>query len=113
SYNKSKQKKKTLLFKISKEQKKEWFQGIVMVGETIFVLSGKNKVTDKKILSLYTKGGKFLKTFNIIAPKTHHKKDKWELEGLSFENGVLYTTINTNISNKKRKYLLQLMKVSK
>jgi hypothetical protein len=104
-------------FPILNEQKKIWFQGIVMYGDTIFTLSGKNTVFDKKILAIYTKKGLLLDKYYIeakdITPRVYTSNDQWELEGLTFRDQKIYTTINSFVDGKYSKELLEILTLKK
>ena len=104
-------------FPILNEQKKIWFQGIVMYGDTIFTLSGKNTIFDKKILAIYTKKGLLLDKYYIeakdITPRVYTSNDRWELEGLTFRDQKIYTTINSFVDGKYSKELLEILTLKK
>ena len=84
-------------FILSKKQreKRQWKQGITVKNGYIYVLTGASKINDKKYLYIYDFYGKEVKHFEIKAGKdlAIKEKGKWELEGLTFKNNSLYTTV--------------------
>jgi len=102
-------------FVLSKKQreKSQWLQGLAMKENYIYALSGDNTLKGKKYLYIYDSFGKVVKKFEVFIGKQRAKKEgkKWELEGLSFLNNKLYTTVMTGFDGKNNKYLYQILEI--
>jgi hypothetical protein len=86
-------------FILAKKQreKRQWKQGISVKNGYIYILTGANKINDKKYLYIYDFYGKKIKSFELKTGRNFAKKEhgKWELEGLTFRKNSLYTTVMT------------------
>ncbi len=100
-------------FVLAKKQreKSQWLQGLAMKDNYIYALSGDNTLKGKKYLYIYDSFGKVEAHFELFAGKSRAEKDgkKWEMEGLTFLNNKLYTTVMTGFNGKNKKYLYQIL----
>ncbi len=96
-------------FSLNKKQRKkgQWFQGLAMKDGFIYCLSGDNTLKGSKQLFIYDNYGKLIKMYTLKTGKVLSKSlgKKWELEGLTFKEKSLYTTV---ISKKDGKHILNL-----
>jgi hypothetical protein len=102
-------------FLLSKLQQKksQWFQGITIKDNFIYTLSGNNKLTTNKYLTIYDAYGKIQQVFTLSTGKRFAQIEgkKWELEGLSFKKNKLYTTVMSGKDGHNIKRLYQILEI--
>ena len=82
-----------------------------MRNNKIYVLTGDNKINHPKYLFVYDAYGKVLKNIKLhLSIKSAQKEgNKLEVEGLTFKNNNLYTTVMTGYDGKNIKRLYKIL----
>ena len=82
-----------------------------MRNNKIYVLTGDNKLNHPKYLFIYDAYGMVLKKIKLPLDIEKAKKEgnKLEVEGLTFKNNELYTTIMTGYNGKNIKRLYKIL----
>jgi hypothetical protein len=99
-------------FSISDKQtlSNEWVQGISMKENLIYLLTSNNSINDNKLLFVYDFYGNIILEKKLYMGRENAliEGDKWEMEGLSFYNQSLYTTVMTGIDGNNTKRLFKI-----
>lgn len=77
------------------------------------MLTGDNKIINKKLLYIYDSYGNVLEKHTLTVGKKEaiQNEGKWECEGLSIKDNTLYTTIMTGQNGRNIKYLVKIFKI--
>lgn len=103
-------------FKLNPKQtiKGQHFQGIEMRNNLIYCLTSSEKIDENKYLFVYDMNGKVVYFSELIVGKDFaiEEGDKYELEGLTFKDNALYTTVMTGKKGKNIKRLYKILEVN-
>ena len=99
-------------FAISEKQtlKSEWIQGISMKDNLIYLLTSNNSINENKLLFIYDMHGNIILEKKLYMGRKNAltEGEKWEMEGLSFSNNSLYTTVMTGTDGNNTKRLFKI-----
>jgi hypothetical protein len=91
----------------------QWFQGIAMHNNRIYCLSGDNRFEHDKLLYIYDTSGKILRRLKLHIGYDYAKRHgaKWEMEGLTVQNGWLYTVVISGYNGMNIKHLYRILRI--
>jgi hypothetical protein len=91
----------------------QWFQGIAMHNNRIYCLSGDNRFEHDKLLYVYDTSGKILRRLKLHIGYDYAKRHgvKWEMEGLTIQNGWLYTVVISGYNGMNIKHLYRILRI--